>query len=407
MTQTKKISVLGLTALFLVNFAYMADFVIVPAADAIYTEFADAPMAVLNFILTGTQLMAIVGALLSPLLMRQFSKKNIIVILFGIFTIAACCGGLVANAYYMAVMRAIVGCTFGALVPVALALINEIYHDDSKKCSFLIGSFNAIMAIIGAAMSVVAGWLCAVHWNYVFYEYLAAIPILLLMIFCIPKTPPEKDQEVAVSKSDAKAKMPLDRVLAMNMALVFFGIIYIFMCYQCSMYLAETGLGDSRVSGVLSSVMTFGSMIGGFAFAVIFLKIKRITPGIMFLILGLAYVGCCFPVNVIWVGVCYFLLGFAYGTVLPYYYMYATVIVPPSKASMSLSFTSAAVGIGTFLSSYLTTFLLDTMDITERVQLCPYYAVASILAAVISIVLGVRCHKKGMDDAYFKSQQQE
>ena len=80
--RTKKAAVLGTAAFFLINFAYMADMVIIPAADAILLRFSDAPAWLLNFILTGSQLMAVPSALLAPALMRRFRKKRILLFSF-------------------------------------------------------------------------------------------------------------------------------------------------------------------------------------------------------------------------------------------------------------------------------------------------------------------------------------
>ena len=402
MDTTKKISFWGLCAIFLVNFAYMADFVIVPAGDAIYTHFAGAPTGVLNFILTGSQGIAAISALLSGLMMRYFSKRNLMVVLFAIFTASASCSALIDSAYFMAAMRAITGFAFGAIVPIALALINEIYHDNEKKCTFLVGFFNAFMAILGSVISIVAGWLCAIQWDYVFFEYLAGIPMLIMLIIFLPKTPAEKDNETLIESKDNKVPFPYARFAALCGGTLFFCISYCFMNYQNSIYLAQTGLGNSSVSGVLTSVMTIGSMVGGFAMAVLYQKIRRGTPGVCFLALTLGYLGCCFPINVAWIGVCYFLLGFGYGTVQPYYYYYATIVLPPAKASTGLAFIGAMIGLGYFISSYVTTFVQNVFAYEQLVDMCPLYTITAGIALALSIILAIHCKKKHLDEAVKK-----
>lgn len=384
-----KISVWGLAALFLVNFAFMADFVIIPAVDAIYTEFADVPIGVVNFIVTGSQLTAIISPLLAGIFTHYFSKKTVIVFFFALFTVSAILTGAVQNAYYIAVMRAIAGFAFGALPPVAIALINEVYRHDEKKSNWLVGTFNAFMALIGAAMAYVAGILCAIQWNWVFFEYFAAIPMLIFMIIFIPKTPPEKDSVVKTEEGKPKERVHWPPVIALLFSLVLFGIIYFFMMYQLSVYVKEVGLGGAGFAGTLSSIMVIGSTLGGFVFAILYSRLKRVTISILFLILTLGYVGSSFVLGPVWFALCCGLLGFAYGTALPYYYQYITVLVPESKMSACLGFVTASIGIGAFVSSYIVTFLIDVLELPGQLALCPYYAGAAGVAFIVSVVLSI------------------
>jgi hypothetical protein len=80
MITAKRMNIMGIIALFLVNFGYMADMVIIPAAHEIYNEFSAEPVGLLNFILTGPQLIDVASALLVTVFMRHFSKKNIRVV---------------------------------------------------------------------------------------------------------------------------------------------------------------------------------------------------------------------------------------------------------------------------------------------------------------------------------------
>ena len=379
-----KIGVFGLAALFLVNFAYMADYVIVPAINSIYEEFSEAPSWILNFVTTGTQLTAFISALFAGTYMKHFSKKSIIIFFFGLFTVAASLGCAIENIYYIALMRAIAGFAMGALPPVALALINEVYHDDTKKCDWLVGSFNAAMALIGAVMSLVAGFLCAIHWQWVYYEYLAAIPMLLLMVFYIPKTPPEKEEKTSAVREQVPFPMlPLIRLL---ISLTVFGILYITISYQCSIYIAETGMGGSGTAGTVASVMIIGSTLGGLIFAPLYQRIKRKTIALLYLLLAAGYLGICFVFGSVWFGFCCMLFGFAYGTALPFYYQYITVVVPPERISGSLGFVTAAIGLGSFASVYVTGWFMNIMGLTEQIQAAPYFAAISLVLAVISLI---------------------
>jgi MFS family permease len=394
MATSKRISIMGLIALFLLNFGYMADMVIVPAADSIIREFANAPVGVLNFILSGPQLFAIGSALLVSALMRSISKKNIIVALFSLFTVAACLGAAIKDPYYIAIMRALVGISYGGMVPVAIALINEIYHEDEKKCSALVGTFNGFTALIGAVMAIVAGWLCAIHWSYVFYEYLAAIPILILLIVFVPKTKPEKVQTKEDGKAAVSEKVPIGRVIALLGSVLVVCIIFNFMVYQSSIYVAQNGLGDSVFSGILNSVITILTAIACFIFSFVYGRFKRGTAALMYFVLAAGYFGCSFALNQIWAIFCVALLGFGFGLAMSYFFIYATVIVPPTKVSMMLGLVAADIGLGTFLCTYASTFLMSFFSFTKLTSVCLIYAGVAVVGGVVSVILTLRNSRK-------------
>jgi MFS family permease len=393
MTTTKQMSIMGIIALFLVNFGYMADMVIIPAANEIYNEFSAAPVGLLNFILTGPQLIGVASALLVTIFMRHLSKKSIIVCLFALFTIFSCLGVAVKNPYYIAAMRFGTGFAFGGLAPAAIALINEIYHEDEKKCSWLVGSFNGFTAIIGAIMSIIAGWLCAIRWDFVFYEYLAAIPMLILLLIFVPKTEPEKTQTAQEGESGTAEKIPIGSVAVLIGSLFLLGLIFNIAPYQCSIYVAQTGLGDSMLAGVLNGVLTIFTAIGCFVFAAIYERFKRGIAALIYFFLAVGFLGCCFVVNQAWVIVFYALLGFGWGLAMPYFYMYATVIAPPSKASMILCLVAADIGLGAFLSSYLSTIMMSAFNFSELILLFPIYAGIAFIGGILSLILTIRSRK--------------
>jgi MFS family permease len=393
MTTTKRMSIMGIIALFLVNFGYMADMVIIPAANEIYNEFSAAPISLLNFILTGPQLIGIASALLVTVFMRHFSKKSIIVFLFFLFTIFSCLGAVVKNPYYIAAMRFGAGFAFGGLAPAAIALINEIYHEDVKKCSWLVGSFTGFTAIIGAIMSIIAGWLCAIRWDFVFYEYLAAIPMLILLIIFVPKTEPEKMQAAQEDKSGITEKIPTGSFVALISSLFLICVIFNIMAYQCSIYVAQTGLGDSMLAGILNGVLTIFTAIGCFSFAAIYDRLKRGIAALIYFFLAAGFWGCCFVFNQAWVIIFYALLGFGYGLAMPYFYMYATVIAPSSKASMILCLVAADIGLGAFLSSYFSTIIMGVFNFSELTSLLPIYVCLALIGGILSLILTIRSKK--------------
>lgn len=382
MTRTKSVSLLDIAAIFLVNFAYMSDMVIIPAADAILNQFSGAPAWLLNFILTGSQLAAVPSALLAPLLMRRFRKKHLILFFFSLFTIASCAGALIPNAAYLALMRAVVGFSFGALAPTALSLLTEIYQNDTRKCAAVLGAFNGVMTAMGAIMTVIAGFLCVRRWDAVYLEYLAAVPMLLLMAISIPSYPPECAQPQNVCDGVPQV-LSIRQVCFLVISIFFSCLTFNTMTYQCSIFVSQTGLGDSVFSGVISSTLAACSALSSFFFSLIFQKLRHRVCMVCFSLTALVYAGCCFPSSKLWILLCMVVLGLAYGLELPYFYLYAAEIAPASKRSLVMGIVAASLGFGAFFTSYIVTFLEQMLHVNELVALWPVYILFSLAAAAM------------------------
>ncbi|MCI2059227.1 MAG: MFS transporter [Oscillibacter sp.] len=393
----RKVTAVSLAALFLVNFAYMADMAIIPAANSIYTQFSEAPAWLLNFILTGPQLIGVLSAVAMPFAMRKYSKRTIILTLFSVFTAVACCGALVINVWYIAVMRAVSGFASGGLAPVALALINELYHDDENKCNMLVGVFNSVTAAAGAVMSIIAGVLCTVHWTHVYYEYFAAIPMLILLFLFVPRTEPEQRPHSGQTAAEKRERLPLGRVCALIGSLLVIGILFNMMSYENSMYVSQTRLGNSVLAGVISSVITLATAIGCILTAPIYAKLKRGLAPVIYALLAVGYLGCRLVLGKAWLILCCSLLGFGYGIAMSYFYIYAAAVVPSSRVSQIIGYIAAANGLGAFLCSYVSSGWMQLLRIEKLTDLCLLYAAILGVGSVLSVYLAIRCKRRNLE----------
>lgn len=383
-----KISIVGLIALFSVNIAYMADMAIIPAADAIFSEFSDAPVSLLNFILTGPQLIGVVSAILAGVLMRRFSKKSILVVFFALFTVFACFGVLIKDPVYVALMRGLVGFSFGGLAPVAIALVTEVYSEDEKKCNGLIGAFNGFTAIIGAIISIAAGILCGIRWDYVYYIYYAAIPFVIMLIFFVPTIKPQRNEPGA--QEIVEGKTAWGSIIALIGSLLIICIIFNVMAYQCAMYVAQNSLGDSSFAGILSSVVTITTAVACFLFASLYDRIGRLVSCAIYGFLAIGFAACCFPMGQVWAVICFTILGFGYGLAMTFYYVRASAISSPENAATLTGVIAATIGLGSFLSSFVNTALMNLFHFQNLTSVFPIYIVMLVAGGILSIVLTLR-----------------
>ena len=387
-TMKKGRLILCMIALFLANFAVMADMVIIPIANNLFETFQN-PTAV-NFILSGAALISVFTAMACAKLLYHFSKKVILIVSMVIFAVASIFGGAVENVYYILVMRVLVGIAMGFINATAMALIAELFVDEGARGKVM-GMFNAAMAGIGAIMSMAAGFLAVAGWQEVFKVYWFAVPLLVLMVLFVPMTPPDRaEPDTSNDQADTSSKPYLSHQIGLLLSCFAYNLIYGVIFYQVAVLVAERGLGNESFAALLSSLGTVGSCVLCILFGFVYAKLKRGTIVLGYLGICLSYLLLYLAPNGLVAAVACTLCGASYGYGFSYFFMRCTVIVPGHKVSSSVSLVTALGQLGMFLSTYVCTFLQGLLNTTGIAALLPYAIAAAGVGAVLSIVLTIR-----------------
>jgi MFS family permease len=375
-------AVLGLSCVALMN-----DMVIIPVVDYLFADFSDTNIAVLNFILSGPVLIAAFFSLLCGKLMYIISKKTLMIIGFSVFTAASIFCDAVHNAFYMVVMRSLIGASVGIIGVVSFAIITDVFFD-VKARSTMMGIYNGLMALAGAALGWVAGIVGANSWRSVFRVYLVSIPILVLIILFLPKDSVSKDGAGGEPGEEAGPveKMPWAKLLIVQLAFIVYNNIYCIVYYQISMIVAAKGIGDAVFVGMLAALGTVGSFVACTAFGLYFNKLKRFT-----IVFGYAGMAICYwmiysATSTTVVAIACTFLGAAYGLGISYYSLYTTIIVPPSLIPMALSVSSFVLGLGSSLSTYSATFLEAVLKAETILDIIPALIIILVVCTVLSLI---------------------
>lgn len=395
----KTMGLAGVFALCLTNLAYMSDLIILPCYAAIFGHFADSSPLVTNFIASGAQLTVIIGGLVAPPLMRYFSKKNVLLVSFGLFVVQGACTGLVDSAEYVAAMRGVTGVLMGIQFPTALSFLVEMFSDQDAKRAKYTGYFDGCMAGLGAVLMIVGGVLVSSFgWQNIFWGYLLGVPVWLLVLLCTPQTPPEGKRDHAAERAakGMAAKVPFN---VRKMVVIFGACICAQMFYGCivyefSIYLAENFALPGWANGVLGAAKgIIGFICGMFVFAPLFKRAKRFTITLCFAAQALSYFGLYLVIpgaaGIVWFLVFYSFVGIAFGLSIPYYHSYAAAVFPLERIPLVTSLISIGLSLGAFLSTYLVTFLQTIFSLATYTAVLPYIGTLCVIAAVLTVVAGL------------------
>lgn len=390
MKMSRSKTIVFMFALFLSTVACMADMVLVPSVASFYDVFSD-HLTLVNYIVSGPALIMVLTSLLSAKLMQVFSKKTLIISSFLLFAISSIGGILIENVFYIAFMRTLVGASMGIIGTCCMALLSEVFENEKTR-SFMMGIYNAGMAIVGALLGVVAGIFATSAWQSVFKVYWISVPILIILILVLPKTQAEKKQAEDHQHSTHQ-RLFNSRFTLLCISFVILNMVYCIVYFQISLYVAETGIGNESITGVLSSLGTVGSALAGMAFGLIYNKLKHNSMILSFGLIASCYAVLYFAPTLLPALITCAIIGCAYGIGLNCAMMEATLFVDPSQVSTGISIISAVTGIGSFASTYLASLLQGILHTSSLRSIMPILIGICCVLIIIELLFKIKTNK--------------
>lgn len=400
-SKTKRL--LALIAIFASTIVVMADLVITPVIGMIYGYYPD-NMSAVNFIVSGPMLILVIASLITPLLFRVMDKKLVFILGASVFTVGALCGVIVDNPYYICFTRCLVGIGEGVVNVVGVAYIADLYTDEKAR-NRITGFYNAAQSLAGMVLSYVGGVLAANGvWLSVYKAYWVAIPMLLLVIFCIPSVKPIKTDKV-----DAETKVKTKKE-GLGWKYWFMSICFLIanialgasILYYLSSYIFENNIGDTVFSGLCISVKSVVGILIGVVFGAIMNKCKRYTSTIAYAVAAVTLIVMVIAPSKFMALVIGTICGLTYKILMSYNYAHGFSIVPASRTDDAVSITTAVYGIGSFLCTYFATWLMSAMH-TDTVT--PTWIVIAIIMGIVTVadIIAIVFEKKQNTEATMKS----
>lgn len=378
-------------AIMLTNIPIMADAVIIPISNNLYTVFGEHVGAV-NFIVSGPQLIIAISSLLAAPIMMKVSKKMILVISGLLCVVGLGFGVVIENVWFVLICRVIAGIATGFINVAAVALIAEVYIDDNKR-SYMMGLYNACMAAIGTAMSLVAGQLAVNGWTNAYKVFWSCIPMVICFALFLPNIKPEKiESENNEKESSSKTSFGFEFWLMM-INLVIFYIANMGVSYFVSIYVSEHNLGNEAFAGTIASLSTIGSFFCCLAFGFLYNKLKRYIIFCSYILFALAVLLLILSPSKLTLIIAIFITGGSYGTAFSYSYAHAPSLVSESMTDTAISIATFVYAIGCFFATYVVTFLMGNGSFSS---ILPYILGFVIVAIVLEIISVLGCKvKKG------------
>ncbi len=375
--------VLALAALFLSTCCTMGDMALVPIFSTFYEIFDN--VAVINMIATGPGIIGLFFCLLGGRLTDIMDKKLLMTLGFALHVVSSVFGGVFVNQYYIMVCRLLsTGAAWGITSSAALGIIAELYPDETRRGT-VNGWYNSAMAAIGAVLSFAGGLLAVKGWQNAYKTYWLTVPVLVMLILFLPSMPPRKAEQSSGEKVKGE-KGWYKNLIPLMLQVILVGISYYVNVYMISLYVTDTGIGSEAFTGTLSSIGTVTSCIAGLIFGLIYGKLKKATPIIPFVIIGIGFLIMGFQPSALTAAACCACMGISWGIFYSFFYTECSVVVPENMQGTAIGITGAVNGLASFLCSYVVTGLQSIMHAESSAEVFPVFGAVCLMVAAVSAI---------------------
>lgn len=248
--------------------------------------------------------------------------------------------------------RAVLGVGTGLIAPITSTLVLYLFSGDDVPRQL---GWNAMSTNVGAVIfQLLGGYLCNYSWRMPFLAYLAVLPVLVIVLVCLPE--PEKRPE------EARQKLELKKVLTWHVLgwSAFFAAHMVFfypIVTEMSGIVLHNGFGDATMAAVVLSVLTGTGVLGGYLFYPIHRRCDLTTLSVGFGLCAAGYVLMLVAGGALGLALAAGVFGVGYGLLQPTFTYYLGVPLQPELRAASLSVYHIFTSLGSFGSAFVLAFL--------------------------------------------------
>ena len=381
--KSKNTARIGILVACTSSLSYMA---FSPVIASIAEAFPETDVSLIQMIMTLPSLLFIVFSPLAGKL-AQFVRKKTLVILSLLLYLA---GGIFpfffhSNIWLILTGSVIMGCGSGMLMPVINSIICD-YFDDAERGQLM--GFNATFVALGAMFfSFISGQLSRLGWHYSFLCFLLLIPVLLVIIKCLP------DGIIFSGGTASKSGFQFSPYIAF---LFVIGIIYFTMQNafntNSSIYISEMGIGGADTASSATMCNTLGGIVGGLCFGFLAAKTKRQIETVALAMSGAGFLLCFFLPSLIPILLGGAMVGFGFAVFNAAGTYLLSKSLKPENNAFTASIYMAAINLGAALSPMVVNPVSDIFGGTTAMRFL-VTGIVIALCALVSVPANLSCKK--------------
>jgi MFS family permease len=247
---------------------------------------------------------------------------------------------------------AVFGFGNGGLIPTTSGLIAENFV--GGKRAHVMGLQPLFINCGSIALNLIAGWVVALQWKYLFLVYLGSLIVAIVVLVVLPEGKAERERGESQAQSQCGA---LPRVfLAVFMPCGFFiGLGMMTFMLNAPADVLELGIGDETRAGVVAACFSVGAVSAGLALKSIMERVGSYVFPLGMTCMAAGLWMCHFSASLVPLCAGAFLVGAAFILHNTSYYTVAPSNAGPGAVTLTISLYSVSMQLGMVLSPAIVT----------------------------------------------------
>lgn len=320
----------------------------------------------------------------SPVILKYFNERSMITTGLLIYGIAGMGPLLFKSFTWIFLSRIFMGIGLGLLNTKAVSMIGERFSGNLQQ---RLQGIRCSMETLGqATLTMIAGQLLGIKWNYAFLIYCIGFVILFMYLTFVPE-PSDTLRRITAQKRENYKITSKEWVVIFQNAILG-GIIVcssVSNSLRIASYVTEKGLGTDVNGATILSIATFAGFLGGLVFGNLMKVFKQYMLPFSLFTGAIGFATIAFADNLIVVAVGTSICGFAVTSCTSFIFNRLSTRLPVK----ALDTGNSVVLVGCNLGSFSTPFVLRTVNVVSS-DLSVGFLAFAVLYLIISIVVLIR-----------------
>lgn len=366
-----------------------------PAIGIINLNFPNTNPLLLKSIVTLPALICIPISILSNKFSKHLRKKYLLILALIVFLFGAICCYFSNTIYTLLISRGIFGLGLGIIGPLSLVLVGDFFQ--GKERAKFMGYSSAVTNIGGVIAIVIVGFLTSFGWHNVFLIYLIAIPVLLVVIFFLPKFGPYDVNAVENRKQDVHKEtehIKLNKRVFIYVIIIILAFITFYSVpTNLALLIQNKNLGNAETSSALIAVITLFAFISSMLFEKFLKVFKEFLVIMSFILIGIGLAILLMSGSFIPMLIGIIIVGIGFGFIVPYGIYYSSKSVHPKHTSLAISMVSTSIYVGEAICPAVLDCIAKLLHLNNVIGSFYSAEILAIVAIIFSLIILIKSKK--------------
>lgn len=386
--ENSKLTKFNIFTMLLIPFVWIYELsVVAPILGSISAAFPLASTFELQLIVIMPFFTSIPMSVVGGKLAKRYDKKSLIIVGLLIYGIAGMLPYLAQTMNQILISRLITGIGVGLVLPLPNAMIAE--HFTGTQRQRLLGLATSVANIANVLDSIAVGFILLLGWRYPFLCFAVCLVIMVIAIFGLPKSDPNRQTVEAVDHGLPSGNIPRI-VYALVAFMTINWVFFAFNIENMALFMTTEKIGLPWMIGIAVCLPGGASILSGAIFPNFYHKTQEYIVPISLAIFAVGYVVLYVAHSFETQSIANLLIGFGSGMLTPYILYLTSQRVEKLHRDAAYGFVTSGIHIG-FLLAPFAQLIIATISGNESFRfLYGFSAIILIVSTIIAFFVAMK-----------------